>query len=106
MKSRIRIFIEKRGILVLASLNLEEKGLILMFSVLLWKQGVYLGWKVSVLTQKGGSFWTEKSVFYREKRVVLSRKVSVLPQNKGVIFKLENKDGYHFFQWMKEPGSH
>ncbi len=24
---------------------------------------------------------------------------------KGVIFKLENKDGYHFFKWVREPGS-
>ncbi len=23
---------------------------------------------------------------------------------KGVIFKLENKDGYYFFQWVREPG--
>ncbi len=23
---------------------------------------------------------------------------------KGVIFKLENKDGYHFFQRVREPG--
>ncbi len=23
---------------------------------------------------------------------------------KGVIFKLETKDGYHFFYWVREPG--
>ncbi len=57
------------------------------------------GLKIQCFTaKKGGSFWTETSVFYREKGVVLSWKVSVLLQ-KGVIFKLENKDGYNFFQW-------
>ncbi len=38
------------------------------------KMGVHLGWKVSVLPQKGGSFWTEKSVFYREKSVYSCKK--------------------------------
>ncbi len=33
-KSWIRIFLEKGGILVLTSLNLEKKGLIVMFSIL------------------------------------------------------------------------
>ncbi len=33
-KSRIRIFLEKGGILVLTYMNLEKKGLILMSSVL------------------------------------------------------------------------
>ncbi len=53
-KSRIHIFIEKGGILVITSLNLEEKGLILMFSILPWKKGVHFGWKVSVLPKKQG----------------------------------------------------
>ncbi len=29
---------------------------------------VHLVWKVSVLPQKGGSFWTEKSVFCLKKK--------------------------------------
>ncbi len=66
-KSRIHIFLEKRDILVLNSLNLEKKGLILMSSVYC-ENGIHLGWKVCVLPpKKGGSFWTEKSVFYCEK---------------------------------------
>ncbi len=35
-----------------------------------------------------GLFWVETSVFCHKK---------------GVIFKLENEDGYHFFQWVREP---
>ncbi len=58
----------------------------------------FIGAKQSVFYhKKGGSFSTEKSVFYHEKGVVLAEK-SVFCCKKGVIFKLENKDGYHFFQ--------
>ncbi len=38
---------------------------------------------------KKGSFWAEKSVFCCKK---------------GIILKLENKDRYHFFQWVRERG--
>ncbi len=38
------------------------------------KKSVHLGWKVSALPQKGGSFWTEKSVFYHEKGVFWAEK--------------------------------
>ncbi len=50
-KSRIHIFLEKEGILVLTSVNLDKKGVILMSSVLLWKW-VHLGWKVGVYRKK------------------------------------------------------
>ncbi len=81
-KSRIRIFLEKGSILVLTSVNFEKKGLFFMSSVLLWKGGFIWGEKPLFYLKKGGSFWTEKSVFYREKGVVLSWKVSVLPQKR------------------------
>ncbi len=38
------------------------------------------------------------------KKVLFSAEKSVFCHKKGVIFKLENKDGYHFFQWVREPG--
>ncbi len=74
MKSGIRIFLEKGCILVITSVNLETKGVNFDVQCFTMKRGVHLGWKVSVLAQK------------------------------GVIFKLENKDEYHFFQWVREPG--
>ncbi len=103
-KSRICFFLEKGGILVLTSVNLEKKGLILMSSVLYekggsfrlksqclpQKRGFILDWKVSVLSRKRGRFELKSQCFATKKRV---------------IFKLENKDGYHFFQWVREPGS-
>ncbi len=96
-------FLEKRGILVLTSINFEKKGFIFMSSVLLWKKGVHLGWKVSVLLQKKG-FILDWKVFYHEKGVILSWKVSVLPQ-KGGHFQTGEQEGYYFFQWVREPGA-
>ncbi len=43
-------------------------------------------------------------MFYHEKGVALCWKVKCFAAKRGVIFKLENKDGYHFFQWVREPG--
>ncbi len=74
--------------------------------------------KSSVLPWKRGFIWADKSVFYHKKRGSLSTESecfiakmgsfwaekSVFCHKKGVIFKLENKDGYHFFQWVREPG--
>ncbi len=74
-----------------------------MSSILPWKRGFIWTEKSVFYRNKGGSFWTEKSVFYCEKGVILSWEVSVLLQKKWVIFKLENKDGYHFF--LSELGS-
>ncbi len=93
---RIRIFLEKGGILVLTSMNLEKKGLFFMSSVLPWKGGFIWANKSVFYLKEGGSFWTQKSVLHRKKGVVLNWKVSVFAAKKGVIFKLENKDGYHF----------
>ncbi len=76
-------FPRKRGILVLTFLNLVKKGLILMSSVLPWKKGFIWAEKSVFYCKKGGSFWTEKSEFYHEKWVVLSWKVSVLSQKRG-----------------------
>ncbi len=69
-KSRLRIFLEKGGILVLTSMNLEKNGLIFML----------------IYHKKGGSFWTEKSVFYREKCLFWAEK-SVFCHKKGGNFQ-------------------
>ncbi len=73
----------------------------------------------SVLPWKMGFILPEKLVFYRKrKEFILDWKVSVLSRKgavlrlksqcfaakKGVIFKLENKDEYYFFQWVRESG--
>ncbi len=42
---------------------------------------------------KGGSFWTEKLVLYNKKGVVLSWKVSVLPQKRGSFSKWRTRMG-------------
>ncbi len=47
--------------------------------------------------KKGVLFWTEKSGFITKKGLFSAEK-SVFCHIKGVIIKLENKDGYHFFQ--------
>ncbi len=103
-KSRIRIFLEKGGYFGTPLREFEEKGVNFYVSVLLWKwrgtfglksqclstkKGVNFGLKCQCYITKKGSFWAEKSVFCHKK---------------GVIFKLQNKDGYHFFQWVREPG--
>ncbi len=71
-KSRIRIFLEKRGYFGTHPLNLEKTWLILMFSFTVKKRGFIWAEKSVFYLKKGGSFWTEKSVFYRENEVVLS----------------------------------
>ncbi len=55
------------------------------------KKGVHFGLKFQCFTMKKGSFWAEKAVLCHEK---------------GVIFKLENKDGHHFFLWVSDPVAH
>ncbi len=75
--------LEKGGILVLTSSNLEKKRLILMSSVLSWNRAFILAENSVFYHKKGGPFWTEKSVFYCNKGIVLSWKVSVSPQKRG-----------------------
>ncbi len=96
-------FPRKRGILVLTSVNLEKRGLILMCSVYCEK-GVYLGWKVSVLPQKRGFILDWKVSVLSWKGGCFELKSQVFCCKKEVIFKLKNKDGYHFFQWVRELG--
>ncbi len=57
--------------------------------MIVWKRGFILDWKVSVLLQKQASYFAEKSVFYSKK---------------GIFYKWENKNGYQFFLWVREPG--
>ncbi len=95
-------FPRKKGYFGTHLIEFGEKGVNFDVQCFTVKKGVHLGWKVSVLPEKRGSFWTEKCVL-SWKSVLLSWKVSVL-QQKGDLFKLENKDGYHFFQWVREPG--
>ncbi len=68
------------------------------------KKGVNLGWKVSVLPQKKGFILDWQVSVLSQKRGCFELKGQCFATKKGVIFKLENKDGYHFFQWMREPG--
>ncbi len=81
-KSRIRIFLEKGGILVLTSVNLGKNWLFFMSIVLPWKGGFIWADK-SVFYHKKGFILDWKSVLYRKKGVVLSWKVTVLPQKGG-----------------------
>ncbi len=67
------------------------------------EKGGSFGLTSPCLPQKRGSFWTEKSVLYRKKGVFWAEKPAFCLK-RGVIFKLENKDGYHFFQWVRELG--
>ncbi len=67
---------------------------------------------VQCITVKGRFIWAEKSVFYYKKgvyfglksqcfiakRFLFELKSQRFAPKKGVIFKLENKDGYHFLQ--------
>ncbi len=95
-KSWIHIFLEKGGILVLTSVNLEKKGLILMSSVLPWKKVFIWAEKAVFYHKKGGSFSTEKLVFYRKKVFVLSWKVTVLPQKRGSFSNWRTRMGTTF----------
>ncbi len=54
------------------------------------KKGFILDWKVRVLSRKRGRFELKSQCFAAKK---------------GVIFKLENKDGYHFFPVSEGAGS-
>ncbi len=76
-------FPRKRGYFGTHLRESGEKWVIFYVQCFTVKRWVHLGWKVSVLPQKGGSFWTEKSVFYHEKGVIFSWKVSVLLQKRG-----------------------
>ncbi len=96
-------FPQKRGYFGTHLCKFGEKGLFLMSSVLPWK---------------GGFIWAEKSLFNAKKGFILDWKVSILSwkrgrfelksqcfeAKKGGIFKLENKDGYHFFPVIEGAG--
>ncbi len=79
-------FPRKRGYFRTHLREFGENGFNFDVQCFTMKKGLHLSWKVSVLSKKRGSFWTEKSVFYHEKGVILSEKFSVLPQ-KGVHFQ-------------------
>ncbi len=68
------------------------------------KKGVHLDWNITVLPQKRGFILDYKVSVLSRKRGRFELKSQCFAAKKGVIFKLENKDGYHFFQWMREPG--
>ncbi len=69
------------------------------------KKEVHLGWKDSVLPWKRGFILDRKVSVLSRKRACFELKKKVCCK-KGVIFKLVNKDGYYFFQWVSEPGSY
>ncbi len=77
-----------------------EKDVIFLCPEFTVKRGFIWDEKSPFYCKKGGSFWTEKSVFYRAKGSFWAEK-SVFSAKKGVIFKLENKDEYHFSSEVK-----
>ncbi len=94
-KSRIRIFLEKRGYFGNHLREFGEKGVNFDIQCFTLKNGGSFGMKRQCFTTK------KKSVFYHEKGVVFELKSQCFvtkKKKKKVIFKLENKDGYHFFQ--------
>ncbi len=56
--------------------------------------------------RKRGYFWCP--VFYSETwgsfGLCFELKSQCFAAKKGIIFKLDNKDGYHLFKWVREPG--
>ncbi len=60
------------------------------------EDGGSFGLKSQCFTAKRGSFWTEKSLFYCKKGC-FELKSQCFVTKQGVIFKLEDKDGYYFF---------
>ncbi len=76
-------------------MNLVKNGLILMSSVLLGKWVFIWAEKSVFYHKKGVHFGLKRQCFINKKRSFCSEK-SVFCGKKGVIFKLENKDGYHF----------
>ncbi len=58
-------FPRKRGYFGTHLLEFGEKGVNFDVQCFTMKKSVHLGSKVRVLPKKRGSFWTEKSVFYR-----------------------------------------
>ncbi len=77
-----------------------EKGVIFDVQCFTMKRGVHLDWKVSVLPQKRGLILDRKVIVLSQKRSHFELKSQCFAAKKGVLFKLENKDGYHFFsEW-------
>ncbi len=79
-------FPRKRGYFGTHLCEFVEKGIIFYVQCFTVKRGVHLGWQVSVLPQKGGSFWTEKSAFYRKKGSFWAKK-SMFCRKKGGNFQ-------------------
>ncbi len=94
----------RKGIFWYQSLWIGEKGVNFDVQCFTVKMRVHLGWKVSVLPQKRGLILDWRVSVLLRKRGRFKPKSQCFAIKKGVIFKLENKDGYHFFQWVREPG--
>ncbi len=103
-KSRIRIFLEKGGYFGTHLCKIGEKGLILMSSVLPWNRSSF-GLKSQSFTTKKWVLGLKSQCFIA-KRGRFELKSQCFATKKRVIFKLENKDGYHFFQWVRELGKY
>ncbi len=95
----------KRGYFGIHLRELGEKGVTFEVQCFTMKRRVHLGWKVSVLLQKRGFILDWKVSVLLRKSGNFELKSQCFATKKGVIFKLENKDGYHFVQWVREPGS-
>ncbi len=89
-------FPRKRGYFGTHLCEFGEKEVIFYVQCFTVKRGVHLGWKANALPQKGVHFGLKSQCFIVKKGLFWAEK-SVFCHKKGVIFKLENKDGYHFF---------
>ncbi len=96
-------FPRKRGYFSTHLHEFGEKGFNVDVQCFTVKMGVHLAWKVSVLPQKRGFILDWKVSVLLRKRGRFELK-SLFCFKKGGNFKLENKDGYHFFQWVRELG--
>ncbi len=91
-------FPRKRGYFGTHLCEFREKGVNFDVQRFTMKKGVHLDWNVCVLLQKGGVHFGLKSLCFITKKGSFWAESQCFAAKKGVIFKLENKDGYHFFQ--------
>ncbi len=89
-------FPRKTGVFWYSPPWILRKGGYFLCPVFYHENGVHLGWKVIVLPQKRGFILDWKDSVLLRKRDRFELKSQCFAAKKGVIFKLENKDGYLF----------
>ncbi len=81
-----------------------EKRVIFYVQCFTVKRGGSFGLKSQCFTTKKVVHFGLKSQCFIVKMGRFELKSQCFAAKKGVIFKLENKDRYHFSQWVREPG--